>query len=163
MMCGTIPDVMSKHETAPPTGPDPADVGLRFLGVAHEVRTAVDHHMAAAGLSLARTKLLRLLARRGALHQAELAEALGQAPRSVTQAVEALERLRLVTRTPDPVDRRRKTVTLTEQGQAALAAGEQAGTRILRRIFGALDARQLRRLEELLTHAAEATRQSDTR
>ncbi|WP_225809494.1 MarR family winged helix-turn-helix transcriptional regulator [Streptomyces spinosus] len=154
---------MSKHETAPPTGPDPADVGLRFLGVAHEVRTAVDHHMAAAGLSLARTKLLRLLARRGALHQAELAEALGQAPRSVTQAVEALERLRLVTRTPDPVDRRRKTVTLTEQGQAALAAGEQAGTRILRRIFGALDARQLRRLEELLTHAAEATRQSDTR
>lgn len=162
-MCGTIPDVMSKHETAPPTGPDPADVGLRFLGVAHEVRTAVDHHMAAAGLSLARTKLLRLLARRGALHQAELAEALGQAPRSVTQAVEALERLRLVIRTPDPVDRRRKTVTLTEQGQAALAAGEQAGTRILRRIFGALDARQLRRLEELLTDAAEATRQSDTR
>ncbi|MGW4601515.1 MarR family winged helix-turn-helix transcriptional regulator [Streptomyces sp. NPDC004457] len=154
---------MSKHETAPPTGPDPADVGLRFLGVAHEVRTAVDHHMAAAGLSLARTKLLRLLARRGALHQAELAEALGQAPRSVTQAVEALERLRLVTRTPDPVDRRRKTVTLTEQGQAALAAGEQAGTRILRRIFGALDARQLTRLEELLTDAAEATRQSDTR
>ncbi|MGW2036306.1 MarR family winged helix-turn-helix transcriptional regulator [Streptomyces sp. NPDC001356] len=154
---------MSKHETAPPTGPDPADVGLRFLGVAHEVRTAVDHHMAAAGLSLARTKLLRLLARRGALHQAELAEALGQAPRSVTQAVEALERLRLVTRTPDPVDRRRKTVTLTEQGQAALAAGEQAGSRILRRIFGALDARQLTRLEELLTDAAEATRQSDTR
>ncbi|MFE1197358.1 MarR family winged helix-turn-helix transcriptional regulator [Streptomyces olivaceoviridis] len=149
---------MSEHETTPPTSPDPADVGLRFLTVAHQVRTAVDQHMAAAGLSLARTKLLRLLARRGALHQAELAEALGQAPRSVTQAVEALERLRLVTRAPDPVDRRRKTVTLTEQGHAALAAGEQAGTRILQRIFGALDTRQLTRLEQLLTDTDEATR-----
>lgn len=154
---------MSKHETAPPTSPDPADVGLRFLAVAHQVRTAVDQHMAAAGLSLARTKLLQLLARRGALHQAELAEALGQAPRSVTQAVEALERLGLVTRTPDPVDRRRKTVTLTEQGHTALAAGEQAGVRILQRIFGALDARQLTRLERLLTDADEAARRGGTR
>ncbi|MFF5537175.1 MarR family winged helix-turn-helix transcriptional regulator [Streptomyces cinerochromogenes] len=153
---------MSKHETAPPTSPDPADVGLRFLAVAHQVRGAVDQHMAAAGLSLARTKLLRLLAQRGALHQAELAEALGQAPRSVTQAVEALERLRLVTRTPDPEDRRRKTVALTDQGHSALAAGEQAGARILQRIFGALDAGQLTRLEELLTDTGEATRRSCT-
>ncbi|MET8561109.1 MarR family transcriptional regulator [Streptomyces flaveolus] len=154
---------MSKHETAPPAGPDPADSGLRFLTVAHQVRTAVDQHMAAAGLSLARTKLLRLLAQRGALHQAELAEALGQAPRSVTQAVEALERLRLVTRTPDPADRRRKTVTLTGQGHAALTAGEEAGVRILQRVFGALDARQLTHLERLLTDIDEAARHSGTR
>lgn len=141
---------MNEHE-AERTGPDPARVGLHFLSVAYQVRQEVDRHMAAAGLSLSRTKMLRLLAERGTLHQAELADALGQAPRSVTQALEALERLGLVTRAGDDRDRRRKAVTLTGQGRAALAAGEQAGTRRLQQLFGALDARQLAGLEASLT------------
>ncbi|MFF0223672.1 MarR family winged helix-turn-helix transcriptional regulator [Streptomyces sp. NPDC004629] len=141
---------MSEHE-AEHTGPDPARVGLHFLSVAHQVRQEVDRHMAAAGLSLARTKMLRLLAERGTLHQAELADGLGQAPRSVTQALEALERLGLVTRTGDERDRRRKVVTLTGRGRAALAAGERAGTERLRQLFGSLDGRRLVGLETLLT------------
>ncbi|MDT0467252.1 MarR family winged helix-turn-helix transcriptional regulator [Streptomyces gibsoniae] len=153
---------MSKHETAP-TSVDPADVGLQFLTVAHQVKDVVDQHMAKAGLSLSRTKVLQLLARRGALHQAELAEALGQAPRSVTQAVEALERLQLVTRTGDPEDRRRKTVSLTDQGRTALAAGEEAGRQILQQIFGTLDAHQLARMETLLGHTDTAARRSIAR
>ncbi|MFD3482256.1 MarR family winged helix-turn-helix transcriptional regulator [Streptomyces sp. NPDC058665] len=141
---------MSDHE-APTAGTDPARAGLRFLTVAHQVRGAVDQRMAAAGLSLARTKLLQLLASHGGMHQAELAEALGQAPRSVTQAVEALERLGLITRATDPTDRRRKTVELTDKGRSALRAGEHAGRQVLRQIFGALDQGQLADLERLLT------------
>lgn len=114
---------MSERET-PPTSPDPADVGLRFLTVAHQTRSAVDQHMATAGLSLSRTKLLQLLAQHGAMHQAELAEALGQAPRSVTQTVEALERLHLITRATDPTDRRRKTVDLTDKGRLCSTSSE---------------------------------------
>ncbi|WP_327369524.1 MarR family winged helix-turn-helix transcriptional regulator [Streptomyces sp. NBC_01217] len=140
---------MSERET-PLNSPDPADVGLRFLTVAHQARSAVDQHMATAGLSLSRTKLLQLLARHGAMHQSELAEALGRAPRSVTQTVEALERLRLITRATDPTDRRRKTVDLTDKGRSALAAGEQTGRQALRHVFGALDAGQLTDLETLL-------------
>ncbi|WP_259471866.1 MarR family winged helix-turn-helix transcriptional regulator [Streptomyces shenzhenensis] len=138
-------------------GPDPARVGLQFLSVAYRVRQAVDQHMAAAGLSLSRTKTLRLLAERGTLHQAELAEALGQAPRSVTQALEALERLDLIARTTDPQDRRRKIVTPTGKGRAALTAGEQR----LRQLFGSLDGRQLAALDRLLTTIDVATGSTD--
>ncbi|MEW2494305.1 MarR family transcriptional regulator [Streptomyces nodosus] len=151
---------MSEHE-AGRTDLDPAQVGLRFLSVAHQVRETVDQHMAGAGLSLSRTKMLRVLAERGALHQAELAEALGQAPRSITQALQALERLHLVTRTTDPTDQRRKTVTLTDTGQAALTAGEQAGEQILQRLFGSLDPRRLAELETLLTAVDTATTGTD--
>ncbi|MEV7082165.1 MarR family transcriptional regulator [Streptomyces sp. NPDC093516] len=140
---------MNERDTAP-NGTDAADLGLRFLTVAYRTRSAVDQHMAAAGLSLSRTKLLQLLARDGAMHQAELAAALGQAPRSVTQTVEALERLRLVTRTADPADRRRKAVSLTEKGHEALTVAEQAGRQALRYVFDAFGPEQLAELDTLL-------------
>ncbi|MFE4172999.1 MarR family winged helix-turn-helix transcriptional regulator [Streptomyces sp. NPDC056909] len=141
---------MSEREVMPGTD-DPEQVGLRFLSVAYRVREKVDRHMSTAGLSLSRTKVLQLLARRGALHQAELAEGLGQAPRSVTQTVEALERAGLVTRVNDTGDRRRKTVTLTAAGHTALSAAEQAGRQILQQLFGSLDTQQRAHLTTLLT------------
>ncbi|MFE6488113.1 MarR family winged helix-turn-helix transcriptional regulator [Streptomyces sp. NPDC057757] len=143
---------MEQHESAGP-GSDPEQVGLSFLTLAYTLREEVDQRMLAiAGLSLSRTKVLQALAGRGALHQAELAASLGQAPRSVTQIVEGLERLGMVTRTGDPEDRRRKTVTLTETGRTALAAAEEAGTHALRQYFGSLEPHQLATLDTLLTH-----------
>ncbi|MGW2180643.1 MarR family winged helix-turn-helix transcriptional regulator [Streptomyces sp. NPDC001732] len=142
---------MEQHE-ATATASTPERVGLSFLTLAYDLREQVDQHMVAtAGLSLSRTKVLRALAGRGTLHQAELATALGQAPRSVTQSVEGLERLGLVSRTDDPEDRRRKTVSLTNTGRTTLAAAEEAGTRVLRQIFGSLTPQQLADLEALLT------------
>ncbi|MEU7558975.1 MarR family winged helix-turn-helix transcriptional regulator [Streptomyces eurythermus] len=141
---------MNERDAAP-TSTDPADAGLRFLAFAYQLRSALDQHMAAAGLSLSRTKLLRLLAHHGAMHQGEIAEALGQAPRSVTQTVEALERLHLVTRASDPTDRRRKAVTLTDEGRTALATAEQAGRRALQYAFGAFDTDQLAHWQRLLS------------
>ncbi|MFD5030126.1 MarR family winged helix-turn-helix transcriptional regulator [Streptomyces sp. NPDC058405] len=136
-------------------------VGLHFLSVAYRVREKIDQRMSAAGLSLSRTKALQLLAQRGTLHQAELAEALGQAPRSVTQTVEALERAGLITRTNDPDDRRRKTVSLTATGHTALAAAEQAGKQILQQLFGSLDTGQLAHLGTLLTIVDTAVTHTD--
>ncbi|MER6526322.1 MarR family winged helix-turn-helix transcriptional regulator [Streptomyces sp. NPDC001508] len=134
------------------TASTPEQVGLSFLHLAYALREQVDQHMTAtAGLSLSRTKVLQVLAGRGALHQAELATALGQAPRSVTQIVEGLERLGLVSRTGHPEDRRRKTVELTPAGRTALAPAEEAGTRVLRQRFGSLTPQQLTDLDALLT------------
>ena len=131
--------------------PNPADIGLRYLEVGHYLRRVVDAGMTAGGLSLARTKVLEVLARHPSpLRQSELAEALGHAPRSVTQAVEALERDGLVTRTPSTEDRRSKLVTLTPQGAKALAAGTTAGEDVLSEIFGTLDDDQLALLDKLL-------------
>ena len=130
--------------------PDPAEIGLRYLAVGHYLRRVVDSDMTAGGLSLARTKVLEVLARRSPLQQAELADALGHAPRSVTQSVEALERDGLVERKPSPTDRRSKLVTLTPKGAKSLASGTTAGEDVLREIFGALGDDELTLLDKLL-------------
>jgi DNA-binding MarR family transcriptional regulator len=145
---------MEHYETTATAG-TPEGVGLTFLTLAHSLRERVDRHMTAtAGLSLSRTKVLQVLAGQGPLHQAELATALGQAPRSVTQILEGLERLGLVTRTGHPEDRRRKTVELTDAGRTTLAAAEEAGRRVLRRFFGSLAPQELTGLDALLALVA---------
>jgi len=136
---------------------DAEEVGLRYLELAHRVRRAVDERMVGAGLSLARTKTLRVLADRGPLRQAELAAESGTAPRSVTQAVEALERDGLVERAPDPDDGRAKIVALTAAGTAALASGTDAGNEALRGIFGGLGEEGLAALADLLGALAART------
>ncbi|ONI75521.1 hypothetical protein BWI15_06635 [Kribbella sp. ALI-6-A] len=125
-------------------------VGLRYLTVGYQVRRTVDQRMAGEGTSLARTKVLQVLARRGAVRQSELANELGHAPRSVTQAVEALERDGLVEREAATDDRRAKLVVLTGRGAEALAAGTVAGERAVREVFGALSPAQLAELDAAL-------------
>jgi DNA-binding MarR family transcriptional regulator len=141
---------------------DPDEVGMHYLTVAHLVRRTVDEHMTAGGLSLARTKVLQVLARRGPLRQTTLAGELGFAARTVTQTVESLARDGLVDRAPHPDDRRAKLVALTPAGAAALATGTSAGAHVLRRIFGGLDQDDLTKLDNLLkaveAGAAEAGR-----
>ncbi|MET8411314.1 MarR family winged helix-turn-helix transcriptional regulator [Streptomyces sp. NPDC005195] len=119
--------------------------------------------MARDGLSLSRTRVLEVLSLRGAVQQSVLAQALGQAPRSVTQSVEALERRGLVARTPDPDDGRCKLVRLTPQGSTALLAGMAARERTLRALFGTLEGRDLSDLDRLLDHLqAGLTMPADT-
>ncbi|MGW1208030.1 MarR family winged helix-turn-helix transcriptional regulator [Streptomyces sp. NPDC002499] len=142
-----------EQREAEPESSAPEQVGLTFLSLAHSLREQVDQHMlTTAGLSLSRTKVLQALAGHDRIHQAELAASLGQAPRSVTQIVEGLERLGLVARTGDPEDRRRKTVSLTAAGRTALAAAEEAGTHTLRECFGLFEPHQLATLDTLLAH-----------
>lgn len=128
----------------------PVEVGLRYLSVGYRLRRMVDDRMTTAGLSLARTKLLRILDSRGAMRQSSLAEELGHAPRSVTQSVEALEREGLLQRTAAPDDKRSKLVTLTRAGAKALAAGTVAGDNVLSEIFGAIGPERLTSLDKLL-------------
>jgi DNA-binding MarR family transcriptional regulator len=130
--------------------PNPVEIGLHHLAVGHYLRRVVDAGMTAGGLSLARTKVLEVLARRSPLQQSELADALGHAPRSVTQSVEALERDGLVERTASAEDRRLKLVALTPKGAKALAAGTAAGEDVLREIFGTLGDDELALFDKLL-------------
>ena len=130
--------------------PNPGDIGLRYLAVGYHLRRVLDARMAASGLSLARTKVLEVLARHHPLPQSALANALGQAPRSITQSVEALERDGLVERTASPDDRRSKLVALTPDGAKAVAAGARAGQEVLRDIFGSVGVKELALLDKLL-------------
>ncbi len=128
----------------------PVDIGLRLLSLGYHLRRVVDDRMTTGGLSLARTKILQVLDHRGVLRQSSLAEELGQAPRSVTQSLEALEREGLLERAAALDDRRSKLVTLTPEGVEALAAGKAAGDDVLREIFGAIGREELASLDKLL-------------
>ncbi|GLY51527.1 MarR family winged helix-turn-helix transcriptional regulator [Lentzea sp. NBRC 102530] len=128
---------------------DAGETGLRYLTTSAKIRRKVDEHMA-GGVSLARTKVLQVLAELGPVKQTRLAEELGMAPRSITQAVEAMERDGLVERSPDPADKRAKVVAVTERGALALTTGEQSGREVLKSIFERLSPDQLRALDEVL-------------
>ena len=127
------------------------DIGQAYFGLYHQLHRLVDGSMAAAGLSLARTKVLARLADGGPMNQVQLAGLLGFAPRSVTDTVDALERDGLVCRTDCATDRRARIVSITPAGQDALDAAQIVRLKALDEIFGSLSASERTHLVALLT------------
>jgi DNA-binding MarR family transcriptional regulator len=115
----------------------PEQLGDLYLEVHHRMRRAFDGGMNACGVSLARTKVLSQL-QHGPARPSVLAAEFGLAPRTITELVDTLERDDLVTRQPDPTDRRALLVALTSEGEAALAVGRAARARLMNQVFGAL-------------------------
>jgi DNA-binding MarR family transcriptional regulator len=107
--------------------------------------------MSSAGLTLARAKVLVRLREGGPMNQATLAGLLGFAPRSVTEAVDGLERDGLVTRTEDTNDRRARIVALTPAGLETSASAEIARNKAMKQIFGSLSAADRAALLSLLS------------
>jgi DNA-binding MarR family transcriptional regulator len=128
----------------------PVDVGQAYLGLHHQLHRLVDQKMSAAGLSLARFKVLLQLTDCGAMNQATLAGRLSLAPRSITDIVDALERDGLVDRTPDAHDRRARIVALTPAGRTAFAAAQVVRLEAMNEIFGRLSVRDRTTLVALL-------------
>jgi DNA-binding MarR family transcriptional regulator len=113
-----------------------ADLARLYTGI----RRRFDREMLREGASLAQTKLLLMIgAENGTARAADLATRLGLAPRSVTEALDALEREGLIIRTPDPDDRRAKRLAITSSGAAAIAVTEPLRQRLCREIVSVLD------------------------
>jgi DNA-binding MarR family transcriptional regulator len=129
----------------------PVDAGQSYMELHHLLHRMVDQAMCSAGLSLARAKVLMRLDSHGPMNQATLAGLLGFAPRSVTETVDVLERDGLVTRTPDPHDRRARIVSLTASGQEALEAAMSVRSNTMDQIFGVLTPTERAQLVALLT------------
>ena len=83
-------------------------------------------------------RAIRVLDTHGGVRAKELAEHLRIAPRSVTEVVDALEAKGLVSRTPDPTDRRATVVALTDRGREL--------SQEVRRLRGAESEKLFRRL-----------------
>jgi DNA-binding MarR family transcriptional regulator len=118
----------------------PVQVGERFLTFHHRMHRVVDDIMSVSGLSLARTKVLVQLRRRGPTRQNILAGECGVGAHSITDIVDALERDGLAERRADPTDRRAKLVALTSAGESALTVASAVRERLLQQVFGALEA-----------------------
>lgn len=117
---------------------DQASAALRdFYLRSHRL---IDRIMTAQGASFSRARVLMHIARGGPLRSIDLAESFGYAPRTVTEAIDGLERDGLVRRDPDPEDRRAKRISLTPAGIAAAAAAESSRVRYIEDVFGVLSA-----------------------
>src|ERR1700712_3026047 len=109
-----------------------------YVSSHHQLKRVVDEAMQAAGLSLARTKVLNQLRVEGPMRQQALALCFGYAPRSITDMVDGLERDGLAERLDDPEDRRAKLVRLTPSGESALDAALEVRGELVEHVFGVL-------------------------
>ncbi|MFI6504020.1 nitroreductase/quinone reductase family protein [Nonomuraea typhae] len=95
---------------------DAVNQAIRLLSLRHRARAAA--LLAPLGLHTGQEALLLELARTGPMIQAQLSEALGCEPPSVTLMTGKLEAGGHIRRTPAPSDRRASVVELTESGKA---------------------------------------------
>ena len=118
-----------------PLEPLASDLFQLFL----RMHRLMNRRMAQQGASLARTKLLLFLDRRGPSRAADIADFFDYAPRTVTEAIDGLERDGLVVRAPDAHDRRVKQVTITGQGRRVIGETEPLRQGLIDGVFGVLD------------------------
>ncbi|HEX3605872.1 MAG TPA: MarR family transcriptional regulator [Candidatus Dormibacteraeota bacterium] len=103
----------------------PQDTGARLAELltcaARRFHHSVGARLAPLGLTWAQSRVMRLIAEPGSsLRMADIAARLDIVPRSATSMVDALEEGGLVSRRPDPQDRRSVLVSLTDEGRQLL-------------------------------------------
>ncbi|MEV4315655.1 nitroreductase/quinone reductase family protein [Actinocrispum sp. NPDC049592] len=95
---------------------DAINQAIRLLSLRHRARAAA--LLAPLGLHPGQEALLLELARTGPMIQAQLSEALGCEPPSVTLMTRKLDASGHISRYPDPTDKRATVVELTDSGKA---------------------------------------------
>ncbi len=102
---------------------DTLNQAIRLLSLRHRARAAA--LLAPLGLHPGQEALLLELARTGPVIQAQLSDALGCEPPSVTLMTRKLEAAGHIRRTPAPSDKRATVVELTDSGRALVGRVEQ--------------------------------------
>jgi DNA-binding MarR family transcriptional regulator len=148
---------MPDGQPVPPT-PDTVKLMEQFRAIAHASHNRTNARMSAAGLSLARFRVLQALASGGRLRMNELSAALGVVPRTVTTIIDALENDGMVARLADPADRRATLLEITGEGLSQLHRLRALHDAAAAELFEALtpaEKQQLARLLRRLQAAAE--------
>jgi DNA-binding MarR family transcriptional regulator len=115
----------------------------------HRQREGLGH----LGVTPSLARAVGVLRRHGTMRAGDLAAHLRIVPRSATEVVDDLEERGLVTRSPDPADRRATLVSLTEAGETTAAQIRAAQSAAGAELFGALgevDRAELGRILRLL-------------
>lgn len=141
---------------------------IRALTLGSRARAA--SRLADLGLHPGQEVLLLQLARGGAAHQAQLADAIGIEPPSVTLMVNKLADAGHVRRRPSPTDRRLSIIELTESGAALIKPLKQLWRGLADETVGDLTPDQidqatnlLRTLADNITSAKSRTQASQRR
>src|SRR5436189_2940022 len=124
----------------------------------------MESRLADVGLSIAKLAALRQLRLAGdSLPLGQLAERLACVKSNVTQLVDRLEADGLVTRAPDPGDRRSRLAVITEQGRKAYTEGARIKRAAEEQLFSVLsedDAAKLGEIVEKLQRVHGAAKRS---
>lgn len=126
-------DVVS---TEPSTTADPHEVlGYLLKHATLKLTALTDTALEPLGIDSKDFGALRVLAHREVASQLQVAQTLGIDRTTMVALLDVLERKGIITRRPDPADRRRNVVELTEQGlqtyDAAQVAHEKAESAFL--------------------------------
>ena len=121
---------------------------IRLLSLRHRARAA--QLLAPLGLHAGQEALLLELDRTGPRIQAQLSDALGCEPPSVTLMTRKLETAGHIQRTPDPADKRANTVALTDSGKTLVEQIRQLWVLLAEETVRDLPAEILERLPDVL-------------
>jgi len=139
---------------------DPLDVGpggpvSRALAqVVRLHRAAAGELLKSTGLYTGQEVLMMQLWAAGVVRQADLINALGLDPSTVTKMLQRLQRTGNVTRTTDPADRRAVLVEATETSNVLRPEIEAAGKTLEERTVAGLDPAERAELHRLLEKVA---------
>ena len=153
MMTSETPHAHQTHEAEP--GPTASEVVMTLIATSHRLQrvfnTRLSSQTRAISLSGPRLRLLLAVEEVGRLRMGDLAEDLGVTARTVTTLVDALEREGLLTRLPDPTDRRATLLELTEQARTQFEQVRRLQMELGEELVAPLDPRQRRLLLDLLS------------
>jgi DNA-binding MarR family transcriptional regulator len=127
-----------------------AGSGLLLLRLARASAWRLGRSLAESGLGWADYAVLHHLDAQGPVAQRELATALRIQPSNIVALMDELQHLGLLTRAPDPTDRRRHRIELTPKGHAVLARATKAAVAAEADLLAPLTAGERRQLHSYL-------------
>jgi DNA-binding MarR family transcriptional regulator len=92
----------------------------------------------------------------------DIAAVLGYSPRTITDALDGLERDGLITRAPDPTDRRARILTMTDKGTQNLVAAQAARDQVRAHMFGVLSDVEREHFRDMVHRMCVAITEIDT-
>ena len=128
---------------------DALNQAIRLLSLRHRARAAA--LLAPLGLHTGQEALLLELARTGPMIQAQLSEALGCEPPSVTLMTRKLEAAGHIRRTPAPGDKRASVVELTDTGRTLAGRVKEIWCELAEETVAGLPADTVAALPAILT------------
>jgi len=122
------------------------------------VRARLDEMLRGSGVTTLQYTALTVLRHRDGVSAAQLARDSFVTPQSMADMLRALESRGLISRSPNPVNRRELLVHLTAQARAFLADYDERAAALERRLTDALRPEEAAALRTALTAAWEAVR-----
>jgi DNA-binding MarR family transcriptional regulator len=115
-----------------------------------EIEALNDAALAPFGIDSRELGILLSIADLGAASQQQVAERLGIDRTTMVARIDALEVKGIVSRQPDPDDRRRNLVTLTDSGRDTVTAATEASNQAERDFLSGLSLAEVKQLRDLL-------------